>query len=61
MLSIFLTGQSTGKRPLGKPKRRWEVIKEISVNARNLIDSVNIDYWRVLLNAALILRVPEAM
>ena len=24
MLSKFLTGKPTGKRPLGRPRRRWE-------------------------------------
>ena len=44
--SVFkiLTGIPTGKRPLGRPRRRWEDnvrmnIKEIGINTRNLIDS----------------------
>ena len=33
--------------------------KEIGVNTRNWVDSVqDMDYWRALLNAALNLRVP---
>jgi hypothetical protein len=67
-LSFFLTyflssqGTPTGKRPLGRPRRRWEDnirmdLKEIGINLRNLVDSAeDRDYWR--LNAALNLRVP---
>ena len=50
MLSNFLTGKRTGKRPLGRPWRRWEDnirmdIKEIGVNTRNWIDSAqDMDY-----------------
>ena len=52
--------KSTGKRPLGKPRRRWEGIirmdlKEVGVNTRHAQDS---KYWRDLLNTALNLRVP---
>ena len=54
----------TGKRPLGRPRRRWEDkirmdLEEIGINAGNWVDSVqNRDYWRALVNAALKLRVP---
>ena len=60
----ILTGTPTGKRPLGRPERRWEDnirtdIKEIGINAGNWVDSTqNRDYWRALVNAALNLRVP---
>ena len=41
----ILTGKPTGKRPLGRPWRRWEDnirmdIIEIGINARNWVDSV---------------------
>ena len=37
----ILTGKPTGKRPLGKPRRRWEDniridLEEIGINAGNL-------------------------
>ena len=54
----ILTGTPAGKRPLRRPRRRWEAIiridlKEIGVNTRNWIDSAqDRDYWRVLMNAA---------
>ena len=53
----ILTGKPTGKRPLGRPMRKWEDnirmdLKEIGINTRNWIDSAQ-DYCRVLTNAAL--------
>ena len=40
MLLKILKGKPTGKRPLGRPRRRWEVnirmdLEEISINAGN--------------------------
>jgi len=40
----ILTGKPTGKRPLGRPRRRWGDnirmdLKEISINSRNWVDS----------------------
>ena len=60
----ILTGKPTGKKPLGRPRRRWEDnirmdLEEIGINAGNWVDSVqDRDYWRVLVNVALILRFP---
>ena len=60
----ILTGKPTGKRPLGRPRRRWEDnirmdLEEIGINSHNWVDSAqDRDYWRVLENAALNLRVP---
>ena len=58
----ILTGKPTGKRPLGRPKRRWEDnirMEEIGINSGNWVDSTqDRDYWRALVNAALNLRVP---
>ena len=60
----ILTGKPTGKRPLGRPRRRWEDnirmdLEEIGMNAGNWVDSVlDRSYWRVLVNAAWNLRVP---
>ena len=64
--SVFkiLTGKSTGKRPLGRPRRRWEdnlrmELENIGINAGNWVDSAQSrDYWRALVNAALDLRIP---
>ena len=51
-----------GRRPLGRPRRRWEDnirlnLEEIGTNAGNWLDSAQ-DYWRALVNAALKLQVP---
>ena len=57
----ILTGTHTGKKPLGRPRRRWEDnirmdLKEKGIHTRNWVHSA--DYWRALVNAALNLRVP---
>ena len=55
--------KSTGKRPLGRPRRRWEDnirkdLEEIGINAGNWVDlAQDRDYWRAFVNAALNLRV----
>ena len=60
----ILTGTPVGKIPLGRLRRRWEDnirmdLKEIVTITRNWVDSAqDRDYWRVLVNAALNLRVP---
>ena len=57
--STFKISTSAGKRPLGRPRRRWEDnirmdLKEIGIN-RNWDDSAqDSDYWRALVNAALL-------
>ena len=64
--SVFkiLTGKTIGKRPLGRPRRRWEDnirmdLEEIGINAGNWVDwAQDRNYWRALVNAALKLRVP---
>ena len=40
----ILTGRPTGKRPLGRPRRRWEDnirmdLEEIGINVGNWVDS----------------------
>ena len=60
----ILTGKPTGKKPLGRPRCRWNDniridLKEIGINSRSWVDSAHDrDYWRALVNAALNLRVP---
>ena len=56
----ILTGKPKRKRPLVRPRCRWEDnirmdLEEIGTNnAGNMVDSAQVwDYWRALLNAAL--------
>ena len=54
----MLTGKPTGKRPLGRPRRRYEDnikmnLGEIGINAGNWVDSAqDRNYWRALVNMA---------
>ena len=63
----ILTGRPAGKRPLEKPRRRWDdnirmYLEEIGLNAGNWVDSSqDLNYGRALVNAALNLQVPQAM
>ena len=54
----ILTAQSTGKRPLTRPRHRMDP-KEIGINTRNWVDlAQDRDYWRAFMNVALNLWVP---
>ena len=58
---LILTGKPSGRRPRGRLRRTRleQIVKKIVVNTKNYNDSANNrDYWRVLANAALKLRVP---
>ena len=60
----ILTNKPTGKRPLWRPRLRWEDnirmdLEEIGINKGNWVDSAqDRNYWRALVNAAFNLRVP---
>ena len=60
----ILPGTPAGKRPLGRPRSRWEDkirkdLKEIGMCTRNWVNSAqDRDYWKVLVNVAFNLRVP---
>jgi hypothetical protein len=59
-----LLGKSEGKRPLGKPRRRWE--DNIKANLEEVgcgdVDWIELaqrrDRWRAVANAVMNLRVP---
>ena len=63
----ILTGKPTGKRPLGRPRCRWEGnirmdFKEIGINTRDCVRPAhNRNYWRALVNTTLNLQVPYAI
>jgi hypothetical protein len=56
---IFLVGMPEGKRPLGRPRRRWVDLSEIGWDGMNWIDlAQNRDQWRALVNTVMNLWVP---
>jgi hypothetical protein len=60
----ILVGKPEGKRPLGRPRRRWE--DNIRINLREIgwggVDWIDLaqhrDQWRALVNTVMNLRVP---
>ena len=63
----MITYKPTGKRLLGRPRHRFEHnirmdLKEIGFNMKNWIDlAQDKDYWKVLVNVAFNLRVPQVI
>jgi hypothetical protein len=61
----ILVGKPEGKRPLGRPRRRWVDnikmdLREIGCDGVNWIDMAqDRDQWRALVNTVLNLRVPK--
>jgi hypothetical protein len=60
----ILVGKAEGKRPLGRPRRRWVDnikmdLREIGWDGANWIDRAqDRDQWRALVNTELNFRVP---
>jgi hypothetical protein len=59
-----LVGKPEGRRPLGRPRRRWEdnIKMDLRVVGWGGMDWINVaqdrDRWRALVNAVMNLRVP---
>jgi len=59
-----LVGKPEGKRPLGRPRHRWEdnIKMDLQEVVRGGMDWIDLaqdrDRWRALVNAAMNLRVP---
>jgi hypothetical protein len=52
-------GKPEGKRPLGRPRRRWVDLREIGWDYMDKIDlAQERDQWRALVNTVMNLRVP---
>jgi hypothetical protein len=60
----ILVGKPEGKRPLGRPRRRWEDnirmdLREIGWSGMDWIDVArDRDQWRALVNTVMNIRVP---
>jgi len=58
-------GKPKGKRPFGRPRRRWEGnikmdLQEVRCDSLDWIELAHYrDRWRVLVNAVMNLRVPQ--
>ena len=63
-LYSVLVGKPERKRPLGRPRRRWEDnikmdLQEVGCGGMDWINlTLDRDRWRIIVNAVMILRIP---
>ena len=61
----FLVGKTEGKRPLGRPRRRWEdnIKMDLQEVGWGFVDRMDLaqdrDRWRALVSTVMNLRVPK--
>jgi hypothetical protein len=60
----IMVGKPEGRRPLGRPRRRWvdNITMDLREIGRNGVDWVDLaqdrDHWRALVNTVMNIRVP---